>query len=326
MLSWKAFGRTHNARHPSTRVLPILMYHSISDDPEPGVHPYYRLCTNPRRFAEQMRWLAESGYRGVTLTEGLAWLLGPPDEFQNQKTETRKSRPIVLTFDDGFQDFYTTAWPILKAFGFTATIYLPTAFIGEVSRTFVPTGPGRVAQRRCLSWPEVRELHSWGIEFGSHTVTHPILCDLSLEMMKRELRESKAEIQNRLGTQIYSFAHPYAFPQEDTFYVSRYSTLLRELGYTNSVTTRIARARAADNPLTLGRLFVNTCDDRALFLAKLTGFYDWLGAPQRIFRRIKNIANSKTIYTGRSSQSYHQNVRRSQNVRREPAKDRTGGR
>jgi len=77
------------------------MYHSISDDPETGVSPYYRVCTFPRRFAEQMKWLADWGYRGVTLSEGLAWLkrearqtTGPQTTDYGQSTATGLSSGI----------------------------------------------------------------------------------------------------------------------------------------------------------------------------------------------------------------------------------------
>ena len=72
-------------RSPFDPRLPILMYHSISDDPEPRVRPYYKVCTSPRRFAEQMQWLADWGYRGVTLSEGLAMLARMERSAQRKK-------------------------------------------------------------------------------------------------------------------------------------------------------------------------------------------------------------------------------------------------
>src|ERR1035437_8469297 len=132
--------------------LPILMYHSISDDPEPNVSPYYRVCTGPQRFREQMQWLKDNGYQGVTLSTGLAWLnsninslsarsagregrgeVGGNSELRTPNSELRM---IVLTFDDGFRDFCTHAFPILQPQGFSATMYLPTAFIGSERRSF----------------------------------------------------------------------------------------------------------------------------------------------------------------------------------------------
>src|SRR6185369_13293308 len=77
--------------------VPVLMYHSVSEDPETGVNPYYRLATSPRRFAEQMQWLKHSGCTGVSVDEALA-----------QLARGRSSRRVVaITFDDGFRDFHT---------------------------------------------------------------------------------------------------------------------------------------------------------------------------------------------------------------------------
>src|ERR1700733_9478823 len=82
----------------SEKCVPILMYHSISDDAEKGVGAYYRVATHPQRFAEQMQWVHDAGYTGVSLEEGLAsWEAGKFD-----------SRNLVaITFDDGFRDFHT---------------------------------------------------------------------------------------------------------------------------------------------------------------------------------------------------------------------------
>lgn len=248
---------------------PILMYHSISNDLEPQLSPYYKLATSPRQFAHQMRWLAELGCTGLSLEEALSW----PANRQEHRS------PVALTFDDGFCDFYTAAWPVLQAAGFTATMYLPTSYVGAERRTF--------CGRECLSWSEVRELRAGGIRFGSHTVTHRKLAQIPWLEVKSELALSKECLQQELGEEVSSFAFPYAFPQEDRDFRVRFGDLLRSLGYRTCVTTVVGRNRLASDPLCLKRLPANSCDDRALFEAKLEGAYDWLGWVQRVYRQLK---------------------------------------
>lgn len=246
--------------------LPVLMYHSISDDPETGVGAYYRVATSPRRFAEQMQWLADAGYRGVSLEEALSVGAGA-------------KKLAAITFDDGFRDFHTTAWPVLKAHRFTATMYLPTAFIDSQRRAFF--------NRECLTWDEVRELRREGARFGSHTVNHPKLYELAWETIENELADSKKLIEQELGESVSSFAYPFAFPQEDRNFMHRLKAVLKASGYQNCATTIIGNLRPGTDEFWVKRQPVNDCDDRALFNAKLAGAYDWMASPQAVVRRVK---------------------------------------
>jgi peptidoglycan/xylan/chitin deacetylase (PgdA/CDA1 family) len=237
------------------------MYHSISDRDEPGRRPYYRTVTASDVFGSQMRLLRECGYRTIGLNEA--------GQISGKAVAGRR---VIITFDDGFRDFHTHAFPILSRFGFTATMFLPTAYIANERRQFNGI--------ECLTWSEVRELERSGMVFGSHTVTHPQLRTLSLPAVRRELEYSKEAIEDKIGRPVTSFSYPYAFPEADRNFCRELRTILGECGYTNGVSTTIGTAGQRSDVFFYKRLPVNSCDDARLFAAKIEGAYDWLHSAQ----------------------------------------------
>lgn len=219
-----------------------------------------------------MQHLHDSGYTTISLAD-VAGVLREPDREQESKS-------VVITFDDGYRDFYSQAFPELSRHGFTATVFLPTAFIGDGAISF--------KGKRCLTWAEVRELKQHGIDFGSHTVTHPQLRQLSAPDIRREVTDSRQTIEEKLGGAVDSFAYPYAFPQADSDFTKRLRDGLRQAGYKNGVCTIVGRANRTSEPLFMERLPVNSCDDIALFAAKLGGAYDWVAKSQYISKKIKS--------------------------------------
>lgn len=258
-----------SSSHAYSRRIPILMYHSVSDDLDAQRHPYYRTVTSPGVFERQMRLLRKEGYEVISLSQAIKQLSHAP--------EVMPTRTAVLTFDDGFRDFHTHAYPILSEFGFTATVFLAS---GYLNGTF-PTG------RACLHTPEVKALASHGITFGSHTVTHPQLRSVPTQQLHRELAESRAAIEDVTGAPVTQFSYPYGFPEEDAAFVDTLAASLNSSGYTVGVTTAIGCASAKDNPLFLRRLPVNDLDDEPFLLAKLNGGYDWLHTGQLLFKKVK---------------------------------------
>ena len=260
---WPISRFTHWGNEPR---VPILMYHSVSNNLFGKSHPYYQINTSPRVFEQQMRALRDAGYRTVE-----------PADCVGDKLRRQAGQKIVsITFDDGYRDFYTDGFPVLRKFGFTATIYLATSRIKSSAEVYEGV--------EYLSWHEVREMRAAGISFGSHTVTHPDMRSLSPEQIEYELGCSRETMEDQLGERVASFAYPYAFPEEDKNFVRYLRDSLENQGYENGVTTILGRATPACDPFFLPRLPANSWDDPVFFRAKLEGGYDWLHRPQWLYK------------------------------------------
>jgi peptidoglycan/xylan/chitin deacetylase (PgdA/CDA1 family) len=253
------------------------MYHSISDESEKG-HPYFWTNTSPNRFAEHMRFLHDNDYKVISLSEAV--------DIINHNTQHSTLNTVVLTFDDGYRDFYTHAFPILNQYSFSATVFLPTSFIDNERKE------GLKAKEH-LSWDEVRELRNEGIAFGSHTVTHSQIRLLDRDQIEGEIKQSKDIIEYKIGRSVESFSYPFAFPEEDRVFTKRLRDSLERCGYENGVSTSIGRVAEREDRFFLKRIPVNSCDDIPFLMAKLEGGYDWLHKPQYFFKRIKKELSNK---------------------------------
>src|SRR5487761_304635 len=241
------------------KAIPILMYHSISEATR-RAHAYYETATTPQVFQEHIKFLHDNGYQTISLAEAVSAL---------QESGECATKQVAITFDDGFRDFYTHAFPVLSAYGCGAAVFLPTAFVG-----------GKFKGSECLTWSEVRSLHKAGVRFGSHTVSHPQLAQAAPEQLNYELRGSKQTLEDKLGCPVDSFAYPYAFPEANRAFRRSLRAALEDAGYRNGVSTIIGRADGAGGLFWMKRLPVNAHDDLSLFRAKLEGGYDWIYWPQ----------------------------------------------
>ena len=245
--------------------IPILMYHSISDEPEKG-HPYFWINTSPKLFAEQMKFLHDNDYKVISLSEAV--------DIIKYNTQHSTLNTVVVTFDDGYHDFFTHAFPVLRRYGFTATVFLPTGFIDGVK-----VG---LKGKNHLSWEEVRRLQDEGIAFGSHTVNHPQLVDLGRDGIEYEIKKSKETIERKTKQKVDSFSYPYKFPDGNRTHASMLYGILEDSGYKNGVSTRIGTINCKDDAFWLKRIPMNSCDDILFFRAKLKGEYDWVYGAQHI--------------------------------------------
>lgn len=246
--------------------VPILAYHSISDNLFGFSHPYYQINTTREVFSEQMRWLRRSGYQTTDLQEFLA----------SSSAHNEASKKIIVTFDDGYRDFLTEAWPVMQQCGFAATVFLTTDRIQD--------SPQRVEGADYLTWQDVRELSAQGVTFASHSVSHPDLRSLGPDQIDYELGYSKEIIEQKLGVPVRSFSYPFPFPEEDRHFVRYLVDVLENHGYQNAVSTVIGRAQRRPSGFFLPRLPINSWDDSLFLRAKLQGGYDWLHWPQWVHR------------------------------------------
>ncbi len=171
--------------------VPILTYHSIDECGSV-------ISTAPEVFRRQMQFLSENGYKVITLNELI-------DSLCEHHTPLLKT--VALTFDDGFQNFLTEAFPVLEKYGFRATVFLVTDYCGKNNDW--AGNPPELPPSKVLSWNEIKELHNNGIEFGGHTRTHPDLTKISDSRVESEIVESKAMIEDSLGSAVTTFAYPF---------------------------------------------------------------------------------------------------------------------
>ncbi|TMD97044.1 MAG: polysaccharide deacetylase family protein, partial [Chloroflexi bacterium] len=163
--------------HTQMKKVPILMYHSISGN---ASSKFRQFTVSPALFAEQMAYLHQQAYTPITVTQYV--------RAQFQRETELPEHPIVLTFDDGFADFLTAALPVLTQYNFAATLYVSTAFVGGTSRWLrreEETG------RLMLTWEQLAEISSCGIECGAHSHNHRQLDILPNPAAWDEIMQSK---------------------------------------------------------------------------------------------------------------------------------------
>jgi peptidoglycan/xylan/chitin deacetylase (PgdA/CDA1 family) len=175
--------------------LPVLIYHRVGpDDPDPRS----RWLTVPtEKFDRQIAHLARAGYTAVRPADWLAY-----------RSELRPlpSRPVLITFDDAYQDVATHAFPILARHGMTATTFVVTGQLGGTNAWDAGNG---FPARRLMSAEEIKHWAKRGFEFGGHSHGHVELTKLGPAELDAELATCQRELTDLLGAPAVSFAYPY---------------------------------------------------------------------------------------------------------------------
>jgi peptidoglycan/xylan/chitin deacetylase (PgdA/CDA1 family) len=207
--------------------LAVLAFHSISAEPGPT-------SIDIATFGMQMDVLQQHGFSTMTCDEFLDW---------RRSGSGDAARRVLITFDDGFADFATAAYPILQKHGFSAIAFVPTGKLGGREDWH----GANESPRALMSWPTVHELARSGVEFGGHGVTHSDLTRLSARERRDEIERSAQDLAEHTGCRPRSFAPPYGRVN---------ASVLADLSRSYDVAfgTRFARARPSSHVLDVPRI------------------------------------------------------------------------
>ena len=228
---------------------PILGYHRVGrfqGDHVPTI--------SVETFEHQLTFLARSRYRVVGLEEIVSCL---------SRRQSIPRRSVVITFDDGYEETHEVAWPLLKRFGFPATVFVAPAEVGW---------PG------FATWEQVAAMARDGLVIGCHTMHHTYLPLLGADRLPEELVESKRVIEERIGRPVTLLSYPVGG------FTLQVQSAVQQAGYLAACTTNRASWHPGIDPYALRRIKVTERDSNPiLFWAKVSGYYD-------LFRRLREPA------------------------------------
>ncbi len=231
---------------PTQYVVPVLMYHSVASQ--------YREPLNnvqPESFARQMEYLKKHGYKVISTAELVSGL---------KAGRKFGLKTVVITFDDGLDNNYFIAYPILKNHGFQATVFIPSDEMGRKGR---------------LTWQQVRDMAEHGITIGSHTRTESYVPLVDLHQLSDEIAGSKRMIEKQLGKPVLFFAYPVGG------FTEKAKDIIKDAGYQAAFTTNRGNNKRNDDLFALRRIRIKDSDDGLVLMAKLSGFYNF-------FRSVKS--------------------------------------
>jgi peptidoglycan/xylan/chitin deacetylase (PgdA/CDA1 family) len=227
----------------------ILMYHLVAPTALAGFEKY---TITPQAFSAQMTWLRIAGYHPISFDEFLECRRGasrlPP-------------APVIITFDDGYDDCFTYAVPILRAHRFPAIFFIVAGLVGKESKWMAE--PLKL-DFRLMDWGTLAKLQALGFECGSHTLTHPLLAEVATVDCREELSRSRSLLEKNLRGPISHLAYPFGS------YSEKVGELAAQAGYLSASTTRVGFARLSDDFMALRRVPVNGEESLLDFACRLT--------------------------------------------------------
>lgn len=216
------FNTNTNGVKYSNEGIPVLMYHSIKND---KTNP---LVVEPELFKDQMKYLKDNGYTTLSMNELFNFM-------RYNKAVPKKS--VVITFDDGYEDIYINAYPILKHYDFKATIFIITDLCRQGGLY--------------IKVPQLKEMINNGIEIGSHTLDHSKLNKLTYDEQLYNFKQSKKFIDDNLGINCIYLSYPYGKYNKGSI------NALKEAGYVMAFTTKGKWSYKSNGTFTLNRVYIN---------------------------------------------------------------------
>ena len=186
--------------------IPILLYHHIKDVSGNNSNPFHRWSLTPQKLEEQLDWIFKHGFHVLTMAQ-------LSDHLKSGKP--LPANPIVLSFDDAWEDHYTAAYPILRKHGIAGTFFITT---------------GSVGHKAFVNWEQLREMHLNGMDIEAHSVTHPHLDRIPLDQAQKEIVESKKAIEKYVHRNALVFAYPFGG------YNAEIINMVKNAGFESAVT------------------------------------------------------------------------------------------
>lgn len=238
--------------------MPIIMYHRIiENDSEIGVHGTY---VTKEKFRAQLQYLKDNGYQTVTFKD--------LKDNNYKKRFNKGNKFIVLTFDDGYEDNYQVAFPILKEFGFKAVIFLLSDSTYNKWDTDNPQKPEKTFP--LMTDEMIQEMMQYGIEFGIHTKTHPRLNQIPLHEARNEILESKKTLEERFKYKFITFAYPYGNLNE------KVKAIVKESGVEFAVATDSGDIPFDSDLMQIRRIALFPGNSLFTFKRKVSGKYNFI--------------------------------------------------
>ena len=236
--------------------IPVIMYHRVINKPEnEGIYGTY---IYEDMFRKHLQYLKDKNYTVITFKD--LDKIGWRNRFEKDK------KYIILTFDDGYKDNYDLAFPILKEFGFKATIFL----MGRSTYNEWDVNAGGEIKFPLMSVEMIREMQDYGIEFGAHTFNHPKLNTLSNEEIEHQIVDVKKPLEEKIGKEIITFAYPYGILNDYA------KEMVKKAGYTFALATDSGSVCLSDDLYQIRRIAIFPNTNLFSFKRKVAGDYNFI--------------------------------------------------